>query len=138
MPGALRAALLFGHAVMAAAVLASLPFDEADVPLPAVTATVLIVLIPAWYRAAVAATDEWAAAVRALVNAGRKPLAEALGLVLPQDLGKEREMWLLVTRMSRRPYRPAADAALAPYRAAPAGRAATALRRRPPPDVRHP
>ncbi|MGN9792262.1 hypothetical protein ACTMTU_14360 [Streptomyces sp. OZ13] len=113
-------ALLYGHVVIAAAALASLPFEGADVPLLAVTATVLTVLIPAWYRAAVTATDEWAAAVRALVNAGRKPLADALGLVLPQELGKEREMWLLVTRMSRRPYRPAADTALAPYRAAPA------------------
>lgn len=113
-------ALLYGHGVTAAAALAALASREPDEPLLLVTAAALLLLIPVWYRAAVAATDEWAAAVRALVNTGRKPLADALGLVLPQDLGKEREMWLLVTRMSRRPYRPAADAAFAPHRAEPA------------------
>lgn len=113
-------ALLYGHGATAAAALLALPVGDADIALLIVTAAVLLLLVPVWYRAAVAATDEWAAAVRALVNTGRKPLADALGLVLPQDLGKEREMWLLVTRMSRRPYRPAADAAFAPYRAEPA------------------
>ncbi|MFE2477735.1 hypothetical protein [Streptomyces sp. NPDC059389] len=112
-------ALLYGHAVVAVLALIALTATDAERPLLAVAALALSALIPLWYRSAVYATDEWAAAVRAMVNLGRKPLAEALGLVLPQQLSEERTMWQLVTRMSRRPYRDAADAAFAPYRAAP-------------------
>lgn len=112
-------ALLYGHGVVAALALVSLTSAQAERPLLIVTATALSSLIPLWYRSAVYATDEWAAAVRALVNLGRRPLADALGLVLPQQLSEERAMWQLVTRMSRRPYRDAADPAFAPYRAAP-------------------
>src|SRR5437879_6545061 len=61
-------------------------------------------LIPLWCRVALAATDEWAAAVRALVNVGRKPLAESLGLALPSSLEGERAMWALVTELSRLRY----------------------------------
>ncbi|MER5402628.1 hypothetical protein [Streptomyces sp. NPDC002599] len=113
-------ALLYGHAVVAALALLALTSAGAERPLLVATAIVLCALIPLWYRSAVYATDEWAAAVRAMVNLGRKPLADALGLVLPQQLAEERTMWQLVTRMSRRPYRDAADTAFAPYRAAPA------------------
>ncbi|MFD8393875.1 hypothetical protein ACFV2N_32890 [Streptomyces sp. NPDC059680] len=112
-------ALLYGHAAVAGSACAALASGRADRPVLVVTAVVLTALIPVWYRAAVAATDEWAAAVRALVNLGRKPLAEALGLVLPADLEDERTMWQLVTRMSRRRYAPAARAAFASYRARP-------------------
>jgi hypothetical protein len=112
-------ALLYGHGVVAALALLALTSAEAERTLLIATGIVLCALIPLWYRSAVYATDEWAAAVRAMVNLGRKPLADALGLVLPQQLSEERAMWQLVTRMSRRPYRDAADAAFAPYRAAP-------------------
>ncbi|WP_405639583.1 hypothetical protein [Streptomyces sp. NBC_00019] len=112
-------ALLYGNGVVAAFALLALTSAEAERTLLIVTGIVLCALIPLWYRSAVYATDEWAAAVRAMVNLGRKPLADALGLVLPQRLAEERAMWQLVTRMSRRPYRDAADAAFAPYRAAP-------------------
>ena len=112
-------ALLYGHGVVAVLALVALTSAEAERPLLIVTAVMLCALMPLWYRSAVYATDEWAAAVRAMVNLGRKPLADALGLVLPQQLAEERVMWHLVTRMSRRPYRDAADAAFAPYRAAP-------------------
>ncbi|MHB6910151.1 hypothetical protein [Streptomyces sp. CB02959] len=112
-------ALLYGHGTVAALALLALPSAGAERPLLIVTAIALCALIPLWYRSAVYATDEWAAAVRAMVNLGRKPLADALGLVLPQRLAEERTMWQLVTRMSRRPYRDAADTAFAPYRAAP-------------------
>jgi hypothetical protein len=57
-----------------------------------------------WYRTAVAATDEWAAAVRALVNVGRAPLAHSLGLALPKSLLEERSMWTLVSKFTRIPY----------------------------------
>ncbi|MFF1725005.1 hypothetical protein [Streptomyces sviceus] len=112
-------ALLYGHAVVAGFALLALTSAGAEQPLLIVTAIVLCALIPLWYRSAVYATDEWAAAVRAMVNLGRKPLADALGLVLPQQLADERNMWQLVTRMSRRPYQDAANTAFAPYRAVP-------------------
>ncbi|MDI3409065.1 hypothetical protein [Streptomyces cavernicola] len=111
-------ALLYGHAGVAVAALAALPVAE-DRALVLSAAALLCALVPLWYRSAVVATDEWAAAVRALVNLGRKPLADALGLELPQELAAERTMWRLVTRMSRRPYHPAAEEAFAPFRAAP-------------------
>ncbi|MGI5479452.1 hypothetical protein [Streptomyces lavendofoliae] len=112
-------ALLYGHGVVAALALLALTSAEAERPLLIVTAVALCALTPLWYRSAVYSTDEWAAAVRAMVNLGRKPLADALGLILPQQLAEERSMWQLVTRMSRRPYQDAADTAFAPYRAAP-------------------
>lgn len=104
-------ALLFGHAaVMALAVLALAAGDRPDVPLLLVMVGVLGVLLPVWYRSAVTATDEWAASVRALVNAGRRPLAGALGLRVPQQLADEREMWAMVSRLSRIPYHERASA----------------------------
>ncbi|MGW4393450.1 hypothetical protein [Streptomyces sp. NPDC004685] len=109
-------ALLYGHGVMAATAFASLAAAHANRPVLVVTGLALIALIPLWYRAAVAATDEWASAARALVNLGRKPLADGLGLLLPKRLDDERTLWKLVTRMSNRPYAPSADPALAPYR----------------------
>lgn len=97
-------ALLSGHAVVAAAAASALGSARADTPLLLVTAAALCCLIPLWYRSTVVAVDEWAAAVRALVNVGRKPLAESLGLTLPPDLDAERTMWALVTKLSRLPY----------------------------------
>ncbi|WP_199548330.1 hypothetical protein [Streptomyces sp. N35] len=112
-------ALLYGHALLALTALAALAVEPSAYGPLVPTAVLALVLVPVWYRSAVVATDEWAAAVRALVNVGRKPLADALGLVLPKELAEERRMWQLVTRMSRRPYQPAAEAAFAPYRADP-------------------
>ncbi|MGI5401142.1 hypothetical protein ACQEVG_17110 [Streptomyces sp. CA-135486] len=109
-------ALLCGHAAVAAFAVATLGMSG-YLELPIITVVVLVALIPLWYRSAVIATDEWAASVRALVNLGRKPLAEALGLTLPESLADERTMWQMVTRMSRRPYHSAAEEAFAPYRA---------------------
>lgn len=68
----------------------------------------LLALTHVWYRMAVAGTDDWAAAVQALVNLGRKPLSEALGLAMPDSLAKEREMWRLIGRLAGRPYRDSA------------------------------
>ncbi|MFF2437460.1 hypothetical protein ACFVU4_25350 [Streptomyces sp. NPDC058107] len=94
-------ALLYGHTVLVAMALCATSVDSADPPVLLGAAGVLCALCPLWYRAAVAATDEWAAAVRALVNLGRHPLAQAMGLQLPQDIAEEREMWRMVSRMSR-------------------------------------
>jgi len=97
-------ALVYGHLAIAAAALGTLASERANHPLLLVTAATLTAAACVWYRAAVSATDEWAAAVRALVNVGRKPLAESLGLVLPQSLAAERRMWDLVNERSRLPY----------------------------------
>jgi hypothetical protein len=56
------------------------------------------------YRLAVLATDEWAAAVRALVDHGRRGVAAAFGLSIPSDLNGERLMWRAVNTLVRRPY----------------------------------
>ncbi|MEV7888534.1 hypothetical protein ACWD3I_44440 [Streptomyces sp. NPDC002817] len=111
-------ALLAGHAVVFAAAVVTVSSTGGRVAALTGTAIALGCLIPVWYRSAVAATDEWTAAVRALVNLGRKPLAEGLGLVLPEELEEERAMWALVSKLSRVPYRDGATA-LDPYRAVP-------------------
>ncbi|MFG2490360.1 hypothetical protein ACGFSD_04690 [Streptomyces caniferus] len=74
------------------------------------TIVLLLLLVPVWYRSAVTSTDEWAAAVRAMVNVGRKPLADAMCLVLPDQLAMERDMWTMVSRLSRMPYHERASA----------------------------
>ena len=71
-----------------------------------------------WYRLAVVATDEWAGAVRAMVNLGRHPLAAALGLTLPQKLDDERAMWHLASNLVDTGFRPGLSA-LDAYRTAP-------------------
>ncbi|WP_326731501.1 hypothetical protein [Streptomyces phaeochromogenes] len=111
-------ALLYGHTVLVAMALCVTSVDSADPPILLGTAGVLGILCPLWYRAAVAATDEWAAAVRALVNLGRHPLAQAMGLDLPQDIEEEREMWRMVSRMSRTRFHDRA-AALNRFRSSP-------------------
>ncbi|MET9579943.1 hypothetical protein ABZY30_31110 [Streptomyces massasporeus] len=112
-------ALLSGHvAVALAAALALAAGSRPDRLALVSTLVVLTLLVPVWYRSAVTTTDEWAAAVRALVNTGRKPLAASLGLALPQTLAAERARWTMVSRLSRIPYHERA-AALDPYRAEP-------------------
>ncbi|MEU3923130.1 hypothetical protein [Streptomyces sp. NPDC029004] len=111
-------ALLAGHAAVAGTAVATLASARGDATVLLATAAVLGCMIPVWYRSAVTATDEWAASVRALVNTGRKPLAEALGLALPPDLKGERTMWTLVGKLSQLPYHDRA-AALDPYRVGP-------------------
>ncbi len=53
-----------------------------------VTGLTLITLMPLRYRTAVAATDEWASAVPALVNLSRKRLADGLGAAASQARGR--------------------------------------------------
>ncbi|AZQ32111.1 hypothetical protein EJ357_47700 [Streptomyces cyaneochromogenes] len=110
--------LLYGHIALLLAAAATLT-SAAGTAAVAAAAVVLCVLIPVWYRCAVSATDEWAAAVRALVNVGRHPLAASLGLDIPKELAAERTMWSLVSRLPRIPYHEHA-AALDHYRRPPA------------------
>ncbi|MFI5610173.1 hypothetical protein [Amycolatopsis sp. NPDC051903] len=87
--------LLYGHLVVAVAAAADLIAGTAGRPwLVAGALAGLLVLAAVWYRVAVVATDEWAGAVRAMVNLGRAPLAAAMGLTLPATIGEERVMWL--------------------------------------------
>jgi hypothetical protein len=100
-------------AVCGAAALAAAPGYQAG---PILAIALPVVLIPLWYRLAVEATDEWAAAFRSLVDIARKPLAEALGLAFPATLEEERRMWELASRLSRRAYA-ASDVELDKFRA---------------------
>ncbi|MFE7594666.1 hypothetical protein ACFU6K_35205 [Kitasatospora sp. NPDC057512] len=95
--------------LVAAAALASLTAAAAHVA-PLLATAIALLLTPVWYRCAVSATDSWASTVRALVNTGRKPLAEALGLALPATLDEERTMWTAVTRQTLRPFGDRSDA----------------------------
>jgi len=96
--------LLYGQLLVAVTALASLIASHAHNRVLLITAAALVVLTPIWYRLAWINTDDWAFTVRALVNLGRKPLAEGLGLVLPRELDREREMWLRYCQMVKEPY----------------------------------
>jgi hypothetical protein len=109
--------LIYGQLILALCGVAALVAAPSHPVGPILAVTAPVALIPLWYRLAVEATDEWAAAFRGLVDIGRKPLADALGLVLPATLEQERRMWELQCRLSRRPYS-ASDAELDLFRAA--------------------
>jgi hypothetical protein len=96
--------LLFGNLGVSAAALSCLGISHAHRLTILVTAGVLIVASPIWYRLAIVMTDDWGLAVRALVNAGRMPLAGALGLKLPRELAREREMWQRYSGFVRTPF----------------------------------
>ncbi|MFU8873428.1 hypothetical protein [Micromonospora sp. SL4-19] len=119
--------LLYGHLILAAtAVTVQATKSGFSISLSAL-AVVLTAFAVIWYRLAVSSTEEWAMAIRALVNLGRKPLAEAMGLELPATLHDEREMWSLLSKLSRLGYHENA-AALDRFRA---GEGETHSRERP-------
>jgi hypothetical protein len=108
--------LLYGHLLVAGAALASLTAPRPHYSTLLITAVVLTCLTPAWYELGCVGTDDWALAVRALVDLGRKPLAEGLGLRLPNELDKERRMWRIYCRMVRQPYDSSRATALDEFR----------------------
>lgn len=110
--------LLYGQLLVAVASLASLGAPHPHDVTLVVTAAVLVVLAPVWYRLAWMTTDDWALAVRALVDLGRKPLAESLGLYLPRELDREREMWTRYSQMVLWPYSTSRAADLDEFRLA--------------------
>lgn len=59
----------------------------------AAAAVVSVALLPLTYGQAVSNVGEWRLAIRALVNTGRVPLADGLGLRLPNTFQEERELW---------------------------------------------
>jgi hypothetical protein len=97
-------ALLAGHLLVAASAVAALVAHCPGTGRLAVGAAVAGLLAVVWYHAALVGTDNWAAAVRALVNVGRKPLAASMGLTLPADIADERRMWSAVGDLVRAPY----------------------------------
>jgi hypothetical protein len=99
--------LLYGHLLVAVAALVDLAVTRPAQPLPLLASMIgLPLLAMAWYRVAVAATDDWAGSVRAMVNLGRQPLAASLGLELPKTITQERSMWSLAVEFVRDPYAP--------------------------------
>lgn len=111
--------LLYGHLLVVVAAAVDLAIGTAVRPwLVVATIAGLLPLTVIWYRLAVVATDEWAGAVRAMVNLGRQPLATALGLTLPHRIEEERAMWLLVGELVSSGFHPGLTA-LDTYRAAP-------------------
>lgn len=111
--------LLYGQlAAAAAAVIALAAHPRHSLP-PALCVALVVVLAPVWYRLAVVTTDQWAAAVQALVDLGRKPLAEAYGLALPATITDERVMWERLSRFASREYDPDRAAQLDEHRDGP-------------------
>ena len=72
-----------------------------------------------WYKAAVVVCTYWAGTVRALVNAGRRPLANQLGLRIPATIHGEREMWQAVSHFVINRQNDANDQALDRFRVSP-------------------
>lgn len=113
--------LLYGHLLVAVVAGVDLATGTAVHPwLVAGTMVALPLLAAVWYRVAVVATDEWAGAVRAMVNLGRQPLATALGLTLPREIEEERAMWSLTGELVGAAFHPARTA-LDTYRVTPDG-----------------
>ncbi|HLX88661.1 MAG TPA: hypothetical protein VKR22_09445 [Acidimicrobiales bacterium] len=61
---------------------------------------VSLLLVPIWYRQAVASTRSLRSAVHAMVMLGRGKLAKSLGLEVPATLEAERVMWSSMSRLS--------------------------------------
>ena len=97
-------ALLWGHLLVAIAGLVALFAADGRRALLGVAIATLLLLSVAWYRVAVVAVDDWAAATRALVNLGRTALATQLGLDVPAAIDEERTMWATISRLSQRPF----------------------------------
>jgi hypothetical protein len=93
--------LLYGQLLVAIAAVATISFDLSRVGWLGIGALVAVMIAILSYRGAVVTTDEWCFAVQALLNVGRKPLADALSLTLPRDLATEQDMWRSVTRFLR-------------------------------------
>jgi hypothetical protein len=88
--------LFYVSGLVAVCALLGLLSDGRDVSSLVLAAAIGLVATVACYRAAVVATDAWASAVKGMVDLARLPLADALGLRVPDTLEEERQMWLKV------------------------------------------
>lgn len=80
------------HFSLFAAVTSALGIIQGDLSL-LVFGFVALLLVPLNYNLAVRNVKDWAGSVRALVNLGRRPLADAVGLSMPAKLSDEKDMW---------------------------------------------
>ena len=108
--------LLYGQLLVASAAAVALLAREDGASRLIVALGLSLIITVMSYRMAIVATDEWNAAVKALADLGRVPLATALGLVLPQTLAEEREMWRAVYLLDRDGYSEDAQQDLDAYR----------------------
>lgn len=92
--------------------------DPSQVSRLLLTAAAAGAIAPISYGLAVLLVDVWKASVRGLVNLGRIPLAQALGLTIPVDPDEERQMWEVVDAFVREKYEPESAPYLMRYRAA--------------------
>jgi len=103
---------------VASVVVAAVRPDPALVTL-LVTAGASAAVAAGSYWGAVIAVDSLSAAVRAMVDLGRHPLAASLGLQVPATLAEERQMWQAVGWLVGFPYHEQAAALIAPWRTPP-------------------
>jgi hypothetical protein len=109
--------LLYGNLLVAVAACVELGAGTPTKPWLVAGAIVGLPLLAAvWYRVAVVATDDWAGAVRAMVNLGRRPLATSIGLTIPDTIAGERVMWSLATELAASPSTPETATALNKFR----------------------
>lgn len=111
--------LLYGQLLVAALALAALLADRPGAHRLGICVCLTLVVAAISYRLAIVATDEWNAAVRAIADLGRLPLAKALGLVLPRRIEDERRMWRTFYRLERDGYTPERSNQLDEFRTAP-------------------
>jgi hypothetical protein len=108
--------LLYVSALVALSALGGLFLEDRNVLALVLSVIAALVVVVGCYFAAVAATDAWAAAVRGMIDLARVPLAEALGLDLPDTVAGEREMWNDVGWFMRYAYNEKGGATLDAYR----------------------
>ena len=109
--------LIYGHLLVALSACVELGIGTPARPWLVAGAIIgLPLLAGIWYRVAVVATDDWAGAVRAMVNLGRQPLATSMGLKLPDTVDDERIMWSLATEFAVGPCTPETISALNKFR----------------------
>jgi hypothetical protein len=108
--------LLYGNILVAFIALCTTVAPRANNVVLLISASALIFASLLWYRLAVVTTDDWAAAIRAMVDIGRKTLADAVGLAIPQELELERKMWQAYSRFVRRPFQEGKSVSLDQFR----------------------
>jgi hypothetical protein len=98
--------LLYTQLMLGLAALVTMVVDRAVDPPVVAAAGIGFVVAGVSYRGAIAATNAWSDAVRAVVDLGRLPLAAAMGLSVPDRLEDERRMWQTLCWSVGYPYSP--------------------------------
>lgn len=98
--------LFYTQLMVSVAAILALIVQPGDWPKLIAASVIGIVVAIISYKAAITATGAWAAAVRAIVDLGRLPLAAAFGLDVPDSLDDERRMWEYLSWSLGYPYTP--------------------------------